>query len=85
MKTDLPEIQERPAALQINNSGAWKTVVTLDAGDEFQRLAAMRAVVMLSAITGAMDRTTWRIVTTGTPESLVLFHWSEATAWREKA
>lgn len=72
-----------PAALQINNSGAWKTVVALNAADTFERRFALSAVLMLSAI-GSMDRTTWRIVTTGTPETLVLMHWSEATGWRQK-
>lgn len=78
------KIDARPAALQINNSGAWKTVVSLDAGDEFQVQCAAHAVVSLCAI-GSMGRTTWRIVTTGAYHDLVLMHWSQATGWKHKA
>ena len=51
---------KRPAQLQVNNSGAWKTVVRFDAGDEARAAAVQRAAQELYE---ADQRTSWRIAT----------------------
>lgn len=73
----------RPVQLQINNSGAWKTVIRFDAGDEFSGDRVQQAVDMLGEIDGN-KKTTWRIATT---DSLpcVLLRWSAVTGWIEES
>jgi hypothetical protein len=51
---------KRPVQLQVNNSGAWKTVMRFDAGDEGLGGAAQRAAQQLWE---ADQRTSWRIAT----------------------
>lgn len=51
---------KRPVQLQLNNSGAWKTVVRFDAGDEARVAAVQRAAQELYE---ADQRTSWRIAT----------------------
>lgn len=71
--------QARPVQLQINNSGAWKTVAKFDAGDEQAGANAQQAVELLGQINSS--KTTWRIAT---DEALpcVLLRWSVVTGWK---
>lgn len=73
----------RPVQLQINNSGAWKTVAKFDAGDERAGDDAQKAVELLGQVDSG-NKAVWRIAT---DEALpcVLLRWSLATGWMEES
>lgn len=68
----------RPAKLQINNSGSWKTIARFDAGDEATGEKACTAGQLLGELGGL--RTTLRIAT---DEALptVLMRWDARRGW----
>lgn len=51
---------KRPVQLQLNNSGAWKTVVRFDAGDDGWAQQVQHAAQQLWEVD---QRTSWRIAT----------------------
>lgn len=68
----------KPVQLQVNNSGAWKTVAKWDAGDDAASTKAHDAVDLLGQIN---DDYTWRIATAD-GEQLVLKRWDSKNGWR---
>ena len=73
-----PASPARPVQLQVNNSGAWKTVTRWDAGDDEASGMAHDAVALL----GAVDpNSTWRIASVE-QHPVVLKYWSAAEGWR---
>lgn len=55
-------VQRRPAQLQVNTAGAWKTVVTFDASSDLQAAQIQEAVEVLHQVD---QKPSWRITTTG--------------------
>jgi len=53
--------QRRPAQLQVNTAGAWKTVVTFDASDDVDATKVQEAVAALHQVD---QKPSWRITTT---------------------
>lgn len=53
--------QPRPVVLQVNTSGAWKTIVQFDAGDDTGVESVQGAAEALHSVDPA---TAWRIATT---------------------
>lgn len=76
-QSDQPKV--RPVQLQLNNSGAWKTLCRFDAGDIEACGAATQGALLLQRADPAI---TCRIATT---ESLplVLMHLDKSGAWRD--
>lgn len=70
----------RPVQLQLNNSGAWKTLARFDAGDDDLADKARAAGQLLGELGGA--RTTLRIATCETLP-LALLHWTPRDGWAE--
>ena len=69
----------RPVQLQLNNSGAWKTVARYDAGNDYHHEIALDAVGSLVSINPNFN---WRIVTDD-PHPVRLMAWdSQTNAWR---
>ena len=66
----------RPVTLQINNSGAWKTIARFDAGDEDMGDKARAAGQLL----GELSPCTLRIAT-DEPMPCVLMRWDSARGW----
>lgn len=66
----------RPVKLEINNSGAWKTIARFDAGDEAMGDKACTAGQLL----GELSRCTLRIAT-DEPLPCVLMRWDEKRGW----
>lgn len=69
----------RPVQLQLNNSGAWKTIARWDAGDDDQTFLAQESVTMLGSINPTY---TWRIATQA-DHPIVLRNWCAAHGWRD--
>ena len=67
----------RPILLQVNNSGAWKTVARWNAADDVASTRAHDAVELLDQIN---DNYTWRIAT-GDGAQLVLKRWDATRGW----
>lgn len=67
----------KPVLLQVNNSGAWKTVAKWDATDDAASTKAHDAVDLLGQIN---DTYTWRIAT-GDGDQLVLKRWDSKKGW----
>ncbi len=69
----------RPVQLQINNSGAWKTIARFDAGDDDSADKARAAGQLLGELGGG-HRTTLRIAT---DEAMpcVLTRWDGERGW----
>lgn len=59
----------KPVQLQVNNSGAWKTVVYFDAADESQTRRIERAAESLHQVDA---RSTFRIVTKEHPQQVLM-------------
>lgn len=59
----------KPVQLQVNNSGAWKTVVSFDAADEAQTRRIERAAEALHQVDSA---STFRIVTKEHPKQVLM-------------
>ncbi len=70
-------IPTKPVQLQVNNSGAWKTVVCFDAADESQVRKIERAAETLHQCDGA---STFRIVTKEHPKQVLMY--LEDQQWR---
>ncbi|MGK2897818.1 MAG: hypothetical protein ACSLE9_03920 [Burkholderiaceae bacterium] len=70
----------RPVQLQVNNSGAWKTVTRWDAGNDEASSMVHEAVALLGA---ADSSCTWRI-TTAESYPVVLKHWDSKNGWQEQ-
>jgi len=76
-KVDSPAVS-KPVKLELNNSGAWKTVARFDAADEQQADPAMQAAELLQRVN---PRQAWRIAT-DEPLPLVLMRLCDAaTGW----
>lgn len=69
----------RPVQLQVNNSGAWKTVARWDAGNDRASSSAHEAAELLGEINPTQ---TWRIATDAS-YPIVLKRWDMANGWRE--
>jgi hypothetical protein len=65
----------KPAQLQVNNSGAWKTVVHFDADNQHQAKAVETAAELLSMVA---PKTTFRLIGDG---HLAPLTWIKAGAW----
>lgn len=61
---------KRPAQLQVNTNGAWKTVARFDAGDEARVQAVQRAARKLHEADHAH---TWRIATEDRPPVVLMY------------
>lgn len=59
----------KPVQLQVNNSGAWKTVVSFDAADEAQIRRIERAAEALHLVDAG---STFRIVTKEHPKQVLM-------------
>jgi hypothetical protein len=70
----------RPVRLELNNSGAWKTLARFDAGDEAAADKAQRAGQLLGELSGG--RTTLRICTDDALPC-VLLRWTADRGWFE--
>lgn len=68
----------RPAKLELNNSGSWKTLARFDAGDDDQADKAHAAGQLLGELGG--DKTALRIATDD-PLPVVLRRWSGDRGW----
>lgn len=77
MATDL---RKRPIALQVNNSGAWKTVARLDAGETATCDSALDAANTLGSCDES-GRTTWRVITQDGLDD-VLLRWCKSEGWK---
>lgn len=77
----LGAVQARPVQLQINNSGAWKTIARFDAGDDDSADKARAAGQLLGELGGG-HRTTLRIAT-DEAMPFVLTRWDGERGWRE--
>lgn len=73
---------QRPVRLELNNSGAWKTLARFDAGDEAASDRARTAGRLLGELGG--QRTTLRICTDDALP-LVLVRWSADRGWWDVA
>lgn len=62
--------KERPVQLQANNSGAWKTVLQFDAGNDVAATKVQQAVAMLHE---AAPGTSWQIATMDRPPSVLRY------------
>lgn len=60
-------VTPRPVNLQVNNSGAWKNVISWNAADQQKTIDAQAAAIVLQFVN---PRTTFRIVTEGTQDVL---------------
>lgn len=69
----------RPVVLAVNNSGAWKTVIRFDAGDD---LASARVQVHAEELGHIDPAITWRIAT-AEPLPCVLMYWDAERGWRK--
>ncbi len=67
--------QKRPVQLQANTSGAWKTVLQFDAGNDVAATQIQQAVAMLHE---AASGTSWQIATMDRPP-MVLRHIGKST------
>ena len=68
-------VQQRPAQLQVNTAGAWKTVVTFDASSDLEAAQIQEAVEVLHQVD---QKPSWRIATVDSP-STSLRHLSRST------
>lgn len=71
----------RPIQLQVNNSGAWKTVARWDAGDDEASENAHEAVALLGVVD---SNCTWRIATRE-DHPVVLKYWDPKAGWKVHA
>ena len=67
----------KPVQLQLNNSGAWKTVASWEATDDSASTKVHEAVELLGQVNEAF---TWRI-TTRADYPVVLKRWAVKTGW----
>lgn len=68
----------KPVNLQVNNSGAWKSIVHFDASNDMECQEVMSAAGTLGCIDG---KCTFRIVTNDGLQT-VLMHWSVKDGWK---
>jgi hypothetical protein len=68
----------RPLKLELNNSGAWKTIARFDAGDELACAAAQNGADLLGRL--GPKRVSWRIAT-DEPLPDVLLYWNAENGW----
>lgn len=68
----------KPVALQVNNSGAWKSVIRFDAGENLESSQVMEAAETLARIDG---KCTFRIVANDGLQ-LVLMHCTAKDGWK---
>ena len=67
--------KQRPAQLQVNTAGAWKTVVSFDAGSDLAAAQVQEAAQVLHQVDPAPY---WRI-TTAERHPVVLLHMGRST------
>lgn len=68
--------QPRPVHLEINNSGAWKRVLSFDVADEAEVLHAAAALLRWGG-----DKLTARVIMPG--DTAPLMTWNAQFGWRE--
>lgn len=68
----------KPVQLQLNNSGAWKTIVKFDAADDMVSLHVMEAAKMLRSIDGFIK---FRIATAEALPSVLMY--LDGPEWRK--
>lgn len=66
----------RPVKLQVNTSGAWRDVISFDAGKDVECAEAMSAAETLGRISGAK----FRVVIKGALQT-PLMHWTRDAGW----
>lgn len=71
----------RPVQLQVNRSGIWHQVLSMDAGDELAEHYMRTAVELLCAID---SRTSFRVVGSGLAGAGPLIHYCAAGGWITK-
>lgn len=77
--TETHQPDAKPAQLQVNNTGAWKTIVPFDAADALATGYAQEAATMLKRIDARRNQ--FRITTReGLP--VVLMHLDDDLNWR---
>jgi hypothetical protein len=79
---------KRPVRLELNNSGAWKTLMTLDAGDAVTVSEAEMLTHELGVLYARLGgRMKWRISMAQkngcVTASMVLREWSPETGWKD--
>lgn len=67
----------KPVTLQVNNSGAWKTVIRFDADKDMECAEVLSAAGTLGCIDG---RCKFRVVMDNGLQA-VLMHWSAKDGW----
>jgi hypothetical protein len=70
--------QARPVQLQLNNSGAWKTLVRFDAGNEALAEKAYQAGTLLADINPDLGLR----IATAEPLPSVLVRWVAGQGWK---
>lgn len=68
----------KPVTLQVNNSGAWKSVIRFDANDDMKSTQVLDAADTLARIDG---RSKFRVVMDNGLQA-VLMHWSAKDDWK---
>lgn len=72
---------KKPVQLQVNNSGAWKTVISFDAGKNMESEEVLSAAGTLGCIDG---KCTFRIVTNDGLQDLLMI-WSATDGWKPRS
>lgn len=75
--------RQRPVVLQVNNTGAWKTIVRFDLENEFGCLRVLDAADALGMVDQGAALTFRVIMDDASPSPKVMMRWSRADSWQD--